>query len=73
MHTPCSPRRMSIKGSCILRKQEEFCQATRRPTQVFRLKAEVFGTSNPELPCPSRLSVGDRRDAISREEVTRAI
>ena len=52
MRTPCSPRRMSIKGSRILRKQEEFCQAARRPTQVFRLKAEVFGTSNPDLPRP---------------------
>jgi hypothetical protein len=52
MHTPCSPRRMSIKGSCILRKQEESCQATRRPTQVFRMTAEVFGTSNPARPCP---------------------
>jgi hypothetical protein len=29
MHTPCSPRRMSIKGSCILRKQEESCQVVR--------------------------------------------
>jgi hypothetical protein len=73
MHTPCSPRRMSVKGSCIIRKREESCQATRRPTQVFRLKVEVFGSSNPELPCLSRLNVDDQNDAIPREEVTRAI
>src|SRR5437016_3455062 len=30
MDTPCSPRRMSIKGSFILLRQEESCQAARR-------------------------------------------
>ena len=30
MGTPYSPRRMSIKGSCILLRPEESCQAARR-------------------------------------------
>jgi hypothetical protein len=42
-------------------------------TAYSGVQVEVFGSSNSELPCLSRLNVDDQNDAIPREEVTRAI
>src|SRR5262249_44346387 len=62
MHTPCSPHRMSIKGSCILRKQEESCQAARPHS------------SSHHTPTLMRLlELSDGTEARRREEVTLAV
>ena len=52
MGTPCSPRRMSIKGSRILLRPEESCQAARRYSWLdhYDTRAScVFRLSGPEF------------------------
>src|SRR5258705_14003021 len=46
MGTPCSPRRMSIKGACILLRPKESCQAVMRDSWLHHHNthaSSVFG------------------------------
>jgi len=69
---------MSIKGSRILRKQEEPCQAARLTESGVQDEGRSVRNFKPQpssrTPQPRwfRLGVEDRMEVIPREELTRA-